>query len=37
MKMFLSQEKKPVAWKLLAAISPVAAQLYAFPNSMPIL
>jgi len=36
LKVFLSQGKRPVAWKPLAAISPVAARLYAFPNSSPV-
>jgi hypothetical protein len=36
LKTFLSQEKRPVARKPLAAISLVAARLYAFPNSLPI-
>ena len=31
-EMFLSQGKRPVARKPLAAISPVAAHLYALPN-----
>ena len=35
-KMFLSQGKRPVARNSLATISPVAARLYAFPNSSPI-
>jgi len=36
LKMFLSQGKRPVAGKPLAAISPVAALLYALPNCSPI-
>jgi hypothetical protein len=36
LKMFLSQGKRPVARKPLAAISHVAARLYAFPNISPI-
>jgi len=36
LKMFLSQGKRPVARTPLAAISPVVARLYAFPNSSPI-
>jgi len=36
LKVFLSQGKRPVAQKPLAAISPVAARLYALPNSWPI-
>jgi hypothetical protein len=36
LKMSVSQGKRPVARKALASISPVAARLYAFPNSSPI-
>jgi hypothetical protein len=36
LKMFLSQGKRPVAWKTLAAVSPVAARLYALLNCSPI-
>jgi hypothetical protein len=36
LKMFLSQGKRPVAQKPLAAISPIAARLYALPNSSSI-
>jgi hypothetical protein len=38
LKMFVSQEKRPVARKPLAAISPVVqvARLYALPNCSPI-
>jgi len=36
LKMFLSQGKRPVAQKPLAAISPVAARLYALPNCSPV-
>jgi hypothetical protein len=36
LKMFLSQGKRPVAWKPLAAILPVSAHMYAFLNSSPI-
>ena len=36
LKMSLSQGKRPVARKPLAAISPVADRLYAFPNISPI-
>ena len=32
LKMFLSHGKRPVARQPLAAISPVAARLYAVPN-----
>jgi hypothetical protein len=37
LKVFLSQGKRPGTRKPLCAISPVAARLYAFPNSSPIL
>jgi len=36
LKMFLSQGQRAVALNPLAAISPIAARLYAFPNSSPI-
>jgi hypothetical protein len=36
LKIFLSQVKRPVARKPLAAISPVAAHMYAFLNISPI-
>jgi hypothetical protein len=36
LKMFLSQGKRPVAQRPLAAISAVAASLYALLNSLPI-
>jgi len=36
LKTFLPQGKRPVAQKPLGAISPVAANFYAFPNSSQI-
>jgi len=36
LKMFLSQGERSVAQKPLAAISPVAGLLYAFPNCWPV-
>ena len=35
-KKLLSQRKRPVSRKPLTSISPVAARLYAFPNSSPV-
>jgi hypothetical protein len=36
LKLFLPQGNRPDAWKPLAAISPVAARLYALLNCLPI-
>jgi hypothetical protein len=36
LKLFLSQGKRPVSWNTKAIITPIAANLYAFPNSSPI-
>jgi hypothetical protein len=36
LKMFLSQGKRPVARKQLAAISPIVARLHVLPNSLQV-